>query len=820
MAGKINNITLNGNSINFNYGITIHDVLNRDLNSGLLIIPQTADLSIEPFDEVIITYETTELLYFYVGTYKKTITKFQGTKNYNYEITLVSPTLKLQRIILPARSITRKISVDSSLTIYEVMYRYLLMYAPNISMNSALVNLTASIQCPEMSWNRPTLFEVFNDLLITLGAVITMPTFTTLGYLDLSKEGNQINESYINNYQYERNIDEYASAVEVEAQNIYSQNSITKTPSPLSIRNETQIKLTTENQQIILQKPIFTIEKVLAHIRFAADPDNITNLDITNRVVDQSVYDLLSSSNDTSWKPDTVSIKYRRNYLSFKRGSRAIDNLNFREDNWLSYVDTKAAIVHVIYWALKDEYGSTYADSVYETAVSDLNEKLYDDIFFTVEYTTTDNALFRARKDIKPKHESILINNQSNSFVYPDLLGKQQQEFVNRIGNEELTITGRYDNYSDIPNLNDYINNYKLVEREIQFHSKYYLFKGMLTEHYSKDNLFAGINTQKRYTELASAGDSFNSNHITEQFYRFGFTDTAGDDESFSSYIIDNYGEANKTLDGAIVNTKLSDNTISDNFLLQGTPYPFGHSIVYTIRMEDNINVAYQLDAGAGLFSAQQLQLVKYTDDFGNFTSLQIRLFSQGGIKEEALNPSYINNFSGSRNFLEIEKNSAKLPIIEDTRIYWTDETTSVTYDPMDDTKKVFDSGFVNRYKDNREITFETLQFHIFPNDDIILTDTFYNYTPPLYFDASNEQFKIAYSTTETYSKGNTVYKGNIIPSNEVSIIKNGNRLTIQKASGTLDFNNFTSWALLDNDNKLLIGVNANGNQSIYLNKE
>ena len=282
---KINNITLNGNSVDFKYGITLHDVLNKDLNSGILIIPQAGEISIEPFDEVVITYETTKIIYMIVGTYKKTITKFAGVKNYNYEITLVSPTLKLQRIILPARSITRKISVDSSLTIYEQIFRYLSMYASDLTISSALVNLTASVQCPEMSWNRPTLFEVLNDLLITLGCVVRMSNFTTLDYLDLSNEGNQINEDYINNYQYERDIAEYSSAVEVEAQNIYSKDSITKTTSPVSIRNTNDIKITTENQQIVLQKPIFTIDKILAHMRFTASSDNITNLDITNRVV-------------------------------------------------------------------------------------------------------------------------------------------------------------------------------------------------------------------------------------------------------------------------------------------------------------------------------------------------------------------------------------------------------------------------------------------------------------------------------------------------------------------------------------------------------
>lgn len=724
MSGKINSITLNGSSVAFNYGVTIHDVLNKDLNSAVLVIPQSAALTIEPFDEVVITYETTRTLHFLVGTYKKQITKFHDVKNYNYEITLVSPVLKLQRIILPARSITRKISVDSTLTIKQVMERYLDMYMPNMNMTARL-NLLTDVPCPEMSWNRPTLFEVFNDLLITLGAVVSMDGFDYIDYLDLSNEGNQIDETYINNYEYERGIDEYASAIEIEAQNVYSENSITSTgPSPINIRNENDIKITTENQQIIVQKPIFTIEKVEAFIYFGINTNGTpyAPIDITSRVVEESVYNLLSSSNSATYEPDTSSNKYRRNYLKFKRGSMAIDGLNFREDNWLAYTDTQPAIVHVIYHAMKDQYGSTYTDANYASYAEQLDEKLYDEIFFKVQYTTTDNVLFRVRKDVKPKHESILINNQSNSFVYANLLGKQQQEFVNRTGNEELTITGRYDNYTDIPNLNDYIDDYKLTEREIAINSKYYLFSGKLSKHYSKDNLFAGINTQKRYTELASTADAFNSNHISEKFYRFGFTDTANDSELFTSYILSNYAEANNNLDGAIVRTKFNDNSYSPFFYLQGTPYVFGHSFVYSVRMYDNVNVAWRLDEGAGLFAAQQLQLVKYTDDFGNFKEIRVQLYSKGGIKDLAFDEpgttlTANNNFSGPYNFqIAMLEHASKLPIIDTQRTYRRTNTnppssdmSDITYNTFDDTKKIHSTGYVKRYKDNREITFETL---------------------------------------------------------------------------------------------------------------
>lgn len=814
----INNITINGQNVNFKYGLTINSIFNKDLNTGFLVIPQTDDIQIEPFDKVVITHNTINQIFMIVGNYKKTISKFSGQKLYNYEITLVSPTIKLQRIILPNRSITRKISTDNSLSIYQVIERYISIYAPSLKISNDLKNLTQNTQCPEISWNRPTLFEVLNDLLIIVGCVVTMKDFETISYLDLDINGNPIDESYINNYEYMMDISEYASSIEVEAQNVYSKDSLTSTPSPISVRTSESVRITTDNQELLFQKPIFTLEKLTAYIRFAVDDINILELDLTDKVVSKTVYDLLFPTNAVGFEQDENDKKYRRNYLYFEQGSNIIGGLNFREDNWLSFADTKPSIVHVIYWTMIETLsGQGISEEVIKDKAEELDGKIFDLITFKAEYTTTESVLFRARKDVRPKNVSNLINNQTNSYVYSNSIGKQQKEFVNRIGNEELSITGRFENFNDIPELGDYIDEYILVEKEVQFHKTYYLLNGKLSKNYSKENMFAGINTQKRYTELASESESFISNHLFEKFYKFDFVDTQFESDNFTRYIVQNLGKKGKKILGAIVQTKFENNQESPRFLSEGTPYIFANSLLYSFRMSDNYNVNYALDEEAYLFGGENLKLIPYTDNFGNFKELNFQLYTEEGIKEEALNPDFVNNFSGSRNFLEVTKNASKYPVIESQRRYWTSETDFVDYNPIIESEKIFDSNFLLRYKDNREITSENIQFYFLKNDDIIISDRFYNYLPAIYNSNIDEFFKIAYSFDETYKEGDNSYKGLVVPTSQVNVNFVGNQISIEKTGGTLDYNNFSSWAILDRDFNFLLGVNKNGNQPIFL---
>ena len=312
-------------ALSFKYGITVKDILNQDLDTGSLVLVKTAELDIEPFDIIEITYETTKKLNFYVGTIQQKIIKFGTTKQYQYDIGLVSLTTELQRIVLPSRSITQSLDGTSDKTIKTIMENYLEIYAPSITLSTELIAKLGSTIAPEQQWNRPTLFEVFNDLLKPLGSVVKLTINSSnqkkISFLDLDEEGSAIDQTKIHNLEIRQDIREYASEIEIDAQNVYNKKAITHTPENYGPRTVEQVLITSNNQQIVLNKPIFDVKKVTVSFASGTTSANQTQytVDITNRVVNKKVWDTFFPSNSANKIQDTATVKYKRNYLFLKK---------------------------------------------------------------------------------------------------------------------------------------------------------------------------------------------------------------------------------------------------------------------------------------------------------------------------------------------------------------------------------------------------------------------------------------------------------------------------------------------------------------------
>ena len=261
---------------------------------------------------------------------------------------------------------------------------------------------------------------------------------------------------------------------------------------------------------------------------------------------------------------------------------------------------------------------------------------LQDEIVFEVEYLTTDNILFRVAKDVQPRNKSVLISSQESSLIDAEAFGKQQQEFVNRIGNREMTITGRYETYSSIPDLKDYIDDFVLVEREIQIHESHYNFKGLLTEHYSKDNMFAGINSERKYFSIAEAAESSISNHLTQ----VNLT-VSNNDETNSSflgqtenYVVENFGKKDKYIQGALVLTDETDTATpsgqpKNEILLETTAHAIGKSVIVSMQMTDNFNSHLKaIETSVAGANRHLNKYVRYVDLNGRFEEIKIHLYT------------------------------------------------------------------------------------------------------------------------------------------------------------------------------------------------
>ena len=852
----------------FKYGITIKEILNQDLDTGSLIIVKTDELDIQPFDEIEIQYETTKLLNFLVGTIQSKIIKFGTTKKYQYDIGLVSLTTELQRIVLPNRTITQSLDGQDDVDIETIFSRYLNMYGGNSfsssSMTQQLEDLTTNVIAPESQWNRPTLFEVFNDLLKPLGKVVVVKRINgvkKIDYLDLDEEGNAIDETKINNIEIRQDLTEYASEIEIDAQNVYDASAITKTPERYVVKTQEGLLVTEPNQELILNKPIFDIKKLTCTFVYTSSGYKLKKtLDITDRIVNKKLWDTFRETESGSRQTDTSTIKYKRNYLFFEEGQNTI-GLNFTEEDWWGFFTVDdSAINNVIYHTLT----STGETSIRNDIQDDFNGLLRSELVFNVEYLTTDNILFRVKKDIQPRNKSVLISSQESSLIDAEAFGKQQQEFVNRIGNREMTITGKYQNYSDIPDLKDYIDDFVLVEREIQIHESHYNFKGLLTEHYSKDNMFAGINSERKYFSIAEASDSIISNHLTLVDLTISNNDEAntGWQHEIEKYVVENFGKKDKYIQGAVVSTNQLNTIYPNNeVLLETTTHAIGKSALITLQMSDNYNTHLRTDNTTQ--TRQLMERTPYVDDNGRFRDISIKLyrydanFNNRGIM---FKPYYINpvvqqsggTYTHQTLFDNARIKSELLPHIPLTSTYidldpQTAQATTYTYDVINDDARVFTTGtssdfFVDRYKDNREITHETIQFYFGTSvsgngstQEIFITNEFIKYTPFIFNNNSNyeDNFKIAYSTTLKYNRDSKTYKGSLLQhstsglNNSVKLELTGNEIRIVDTStGTTGIlwdnikNTIASYAICDSDGNILIAVNKSGTyEPLYINR-
>ena len=855
----------------FKYGITIKQILNQDLDTGSLIIVKTDELDIQPFDEIEIQYETTKLLNFFVGTIQSKIIKFGTTKKYQYEIGLVSLATQLQRIILPNRTITQSLDGSSNVDIKTILQRYLNLYGGSTfnstSLTQQLQDLTEDVDAPESQWNRPTLFEVFNDLLKPLGKVVTVKYVSgvkKIDYLDLDEEGSAIDQTKIHNTEIRQDLTEYSSEIEIDAQNVYDRAAITHTPEKYAAKTTEQVLITTDNQEIILNKPIFDIKKITCTFTYT-DANGFLDqytLDITNRVVNKKVWDTYRDTNAPLRNDavDTATIKFKRNNLYFEEGKNTIP-LGFKEDDFLGVLSLDhKAINNVIYWNL-NALGETQIRNDVDT---DFAGFLFQELVFNVEYLTTDNILFRVKKDIQPRNKSALISSQESSLIDAEVFGKKQQEFVNRIGNREMTITGRYDNFNDIPELKDKINDFVLVEREIQIHESHYNFKGLLTEHYSKDNMFEGINSARKYFSIAPANEATISNHLTLVDLTISNNDTGntGWAAELEKYVVENFGKKDKYIQGAVVKTN-KINTIYPNneVLLETTTHAIGKSAIVTMQMSDNYNTHLRIDTTTA--SSKLMQNTPYVDNNGRFDDISIKLYRYDA---NYLNRGFIfkpyyaeptvqqsgGTYTNQTFFDNASAHSARLPQIPLTSTYidldpQTAQATTNTYNVINDTARVFTTGTssdfsVDRYKDSREITHETIQFYFGTSvsgngstQQIFVTNEFIKYTPFIFNNSSDygDNFKIAYSTTLKYNRDSKTYKGFLLPhstsglSNSVKLQLTGNEISIVDTStGTSGIlwdnikNTIASYAICDSVGNILIAVNKSGTyEPLYINR-
>lgn len=782
-------------------GFLINDKLNEELDSGVITIPLINKLNLSPFDKVEITRDYSGTKHLLINTWNDTTTSFTPPK-YNYSIALISETIKLQKIVCPDLAISQPIGLEQK-TIWQKIQEYFEVYIkpqyPELYLSEALYYLTKDVICPENMFGRPTIFEVFNDLLVKVNAVVRVLN-NAITYLKLDILGSEIDTSKVYYENDTQNINEYANRLDVQVSNAISDRNNYASISGITVRGGEEPLLTDDNMRIVLDKPIYEksdISSIYAY--FTAIDKNGTEgkvkADISEYVVPKSVYDTYLVSTKTG----VVTEKnYKRNALYFNEGGKEILGLNYNEkaisdDSWIALYNILINKTNLIEGAT---IGFDEAD-------------IRDNVMFSVVYKTNDS--FRLNLEKENNYNATLIDNQTETQVDAETFGLVEQDKLNRLGNSEKIITATYRKSDRIPQLGDYIGDYVLAEREIVYYDDYALFKGYLYKNFVRKNMFYGLNSKKRFTQIAQ--ESVIRNDVDNYNVSFTFEEQPFNSMIYMSrYLLNPIAFSDYPqliLDGKDYNEfpkycllefldKNGNRTTGDNYILiSPSTYATGKSNVIQFALPDNFSAGIKL--GDNVTGGKLQQYVKYVDDYGEFKTIRYTLYSN---KKE----DFVESQSGADAIDMFKPIADQLPEITQTNLY------SLPKNHLLGGEKLL-------YKDNRETIALSINFNFKNTNSNIIIGNFPNYTG-LSRHYNLQPIYICYSEDYEYEQGDKMGIGTIVKDDTISIDYTDavnwleNEIPFNKLSlylDNVDTSKWKSWGIVTPNNELLLGVNRGG---------
>lgn len=826
-------ITRNGIDYPIKDGFVLKDELNEKLDSGTIIFETTSKIEdLDCFDEITISGDNMPNRIMLIDNFICNQTQFEPNELYEYTINLFSETKALERIALPSLSITKSMIEGEIKTVYEYITRYCAFYLPKIkvlngddwqyvdeyTLDENLIN-KFNMECPEFSWNDPTLKEVLDDLMMVNDCICVVKNHV-ITYLDLTKKKKTIDKTKLNLISTSKGSADSISDLVITMKNSIGKN-VVNTIEHISLRSDGG-EITTENAAFYTQHPIYNLKKVLAcylQPYAAASTGGVAThayveVDITPLIVEKSVFDtLLPDDMVFSFGFDlNEAKKYQKFNLYYTRNNNKIENwgsVKFFQTTY-QYVLLICANADT---SIRNRFSST---GLFLTAngMPDLRN-----ITFKIEYDTLDERKMKVGKYLPTNHyNNEIFDNQTSSYVDAKNQSIFEYAKANRLGNLITTIYGVYNSENEVPELGDYLDNSILFSREISYYDNYILFKGMLTENYILKNYFTGVQSKRRSYQIALGSEALTRIDITKFYCEFSFNkktekftklDKEFDNTIFFKYLATPiYNDDLKIIkycmvlfDGA--NGRIP--SISDGYAYQMdlNVEIQGMSLCFNFGFDDNYAAGYYAYKQDNLY---RTGIYRYTDDNGEFNLMRIRFNTyidptDGRFEMPNNLDEVLNNYDTMSNSLAVMGRRKPLVLISN-RDY-----------------NVLGLTIPNYYKDNREIIKHVVQFeYCADTKDIIITKKFLEYQRAIYgyaitckvFTSSNSKEKYNNSSTAPFGKENG------------SIRITFDNYTAMIECVFLQTTLISNWAITDGNNNLLIGVNEKlgsaFKKAIYLN--
>jgi hypothetical protein len=815
--------TINGTSVSIKTGWVLRDHYNETLDGGTIMVPQTNRLTIRPYDEVVLSGSPLSAeKRFLVAHYSERQIAFTPTAKYEYSISLVSKTIKLQRTFLPNISITQPVT-GPGITIAQAITRYNAIYGEKklVSGNQAnawtlsgqLAAMTALV--PEFTLSKPNLFELFNTILARENKIIILRGDNVLDYFDLTKKYDPIDTTKLTYTEQTENGAEYLSETEIEFFNVLTDSK--DSDAGLDVPIETTIRadasvLTTENATLILEKPIYKIISIkyihATNEDMAAGDIAYKEYDITNYIVERTEYELLTTN-----PLGSGTKRYQRLY--YTQGGNQIGGLMYRPFTLLP-----EAIYQIASLATGGD-GLTGGLSLHP----DYGIGRW---LFRIKYIPQNDAKMRTSKYKAEPYAAITIDGQKANYGNLDLIADEQFKNAQRIGQPERTITAsRYTTESQVPKLGDYLNEYIVVSREISYNDGFIVFKGTMAKDYVNKTMFTGVTSKRRLYEIASGAESVARHDLIKLYYQFSRTNPTNNTQGFTlsseftRRVLD--GTTNLKPVAVIVRTYNTDPTLGEiqnqNYaiLKETIEQAAGNSILWSFEMQDNYSAGLKQDGA--VTGGTALRYVSYVDTLGRFESIKMTFINSTQAQTKYIFPASMNQilveWANGQEFMDYTTTTNLTNYIGKFQELPEIPLTDIPATNILEVQKTL-------WKDNREITKITLQ-HEFVADDLDIVVGFQiAKTSRLFKNTSITRYFLYSTGTHRYN----IYENKTAVGTSINLGTNPTLVTYPfNANSTTEativvdtagfttltgvaWANVTSWAIATSTGELILGVN------------
>ena len=564
---------------------------NESLDSGIIKISNiTTQLKriIEPFDEVILSDFQLNTKILLVDDISETITCLNPLI-YSYEIKLFSKTKDLENYLLPTLKITRN-PKDNSQTIYNYLNRYNILFGPKIRIVSGntytwenkyifsdtVINKFSDIICPEMQWNKPTLREVLNDLMMVKDCIPIVTEDNKIDLFDLSAvndNGDISTDANINYITSSKSSEDYVSELKVNLMNVTNPkndkvlNYVTRMEYfPISAEENI---INTDNWFVKTQYPIYKLKSLkmafIATYHLGEDDhtdrrewheidltkvklfsENLTEPVTRNLIYEYQQWMTLKTRYTQVVAGNVIDVnewdQYTNYTLYYKRGDNKIFNFTNKPEKYFILQDAQLYLHIESAAMLAYMYGIGYTNP-HDYSIG-LGEGKYYTTFFAVEYETLEECVFKASKGDIPTHTREIADNQTNSYIDSYNQGFLEYQKANRLGNLQLYINARYTSYDNIIEIGDYYreNIYeenKIIDSEdsivyqcqYQFYKNHVEVNALATKDYVLRNYFTGVKAKIRSWKIVDGNEAFVRHDLNKYYLEFSFkkkTEKAG----------------------------------------------------------------------------------------------------------------------------------------------------------------------------------------------------------------------------------------------------------------------------------------------------